>query len=232
MNDDQRLQELIQADLDGRLDGADKAELARRLLADPSARRLQDELRRTDTLLRDLPSAEPPGDLRPAVQQALGLSNHNRGGRRVADGGVGFRLAAAVVAGLVVVGLGYGLLSERQDTTASVAVGATPVATLQAGSGQVVVRLEETGAEGTRLVLTLAGEVDGEIAAIPVDGAPSCHFVGEDPPPTASLGGESVLALSGGRAPAVIDCTGQGAIRLETRLDGTEQENATVVIGR
>ena len=231
MNDDQRLQELIQADLDGRLDGADKAELARRLLADPSARRLQDELRRTDTLLRDLPSAEPPGDLRPAVQEALGLSNHNRGGRRVADGGVGFRLAAAVVAGVVVVGLGYGLLSERQDTTAlqgSVAAGATPVATLQAGSGQVVIRLEETGADGTRLVLTLAGEVDGEIAAIPVDGVPSCHFVGEDP----SSGGESVLALSGGHVPAVIDCTGQGAVRLETRLNGTEQENATVVIGR
>ena len=71
MNDEQRLLELIQADLDGRLDGAEKAELARRLLADPAARRLQGELRQTDTLLRDLPQAQPPDELTSAIRAKM-----------------------------------------------------------------------------------------------------------------------------------------------------------------
>ena len=47
-----RVQDMIQADLDGKLSTAESAELARLLLQDPEARRLHDELRRTHTLLR------------------------------------------------------------------------------------------------------------------------------------------------------------------------------------
>jgi len=235
MTDDPRLLDLVQADLDGRLDGAEKAELARRLLADPAARRLHDELRRTHTLLHDLPQVEPPDGLRSAIQGALGLSDHDRGGRRVVDGGVGFRLAAAVVAGLVVVGLGYGLLNERSDTTGlqgSIAAGTAPVATLRAGGGQVVARLEHVGEDRIRLVLEPSGTTAGELAVIPGAQGASCRSEGASPTLSTSPAGESILALSGGAARVVLDCAGEGQVRLETRTDGTVQDTATVAIGR
>jgi anti-sigma factor RsiW len=62
-----RLHELIQADLDGALSAAERAELARLLLQDPDARRLHGQLQRTDRLLRDIPADEPPAGLRDAV---------------------------------------------------------------------------------------------------------------------------------------------------------------------
>ena len=49
-----QLQELIQADLDGELSVTERAELARLLLQDPEARRLQNDFRRTDQLLREI----------------------------------------------------------------------------------------------------------------------------------------------------------------------------------
>jgi anti-sigma factor RsiW len=52
-----RLRDLIQADLDGALSAAERAELARLLLQDPEARRLHGQLQRTDQLLRDIPAA-------------------------------------------------------------------------------------------------------------------------------------------------------------------------------
>jgi len=235
MTDDPRLLELIHADLDGRLDAAEKAELARRLLADPAARRLHDELRRTDTLLRDLPRAEPPDGLRSAIQGALGLSDHHRGGGRVADGGVGFRLAAAVVTGLVVVGLGYGLLSERRDTTAlqgSVAAAGAPVATLRAGDGKVVARLERMGTDRVRLMLETSGATTGELAVISSAQGPACRAEGAGSSLSTSATGESILELSGGNTRAALDCAGQGQVRLETRSDGTVQDVATVALSQ
>ena len=234
MSDDPRLLELIQADLDGQLDGAGKAELARLLLADPAARRLQQELRRTDALLRDLPRAQPPDDLRTAVQEALGLPDHDRGGGRDADGGVGFRLAAAVVAGLVVVGLGYGLLHDRSDTSSlqGSVVAAAPVATLQTGSGQVVVRIEGSGSDHARLVLEPSGAASGEVAILPGAATLSCRSLGDDARFSVSADPGPVLALEAGSGPAMIDCAGLGQLQLETRSGGTVQDTATIAIGR
>jgi hypothetical protein len=68
---DPRLNELIQADIDGELDAQQRAELARRLLADPAARAERDELRRVCTSLDAIPQVEPPPDLRDNVLAAL-----------------------------------------------------------------------------------------------------------------------------------------------------------------
>jgi len=62
---------LIQAELDGQLDGTQRAELARRLLADPEARAAREDLRRLRALLESVGDVEPPGDLRARVLQAL-----------------------------------------------------------------------------------------------------------------------------------------------------------------
>ena len=69
-----QLQDLIQADLDGELSVAERAELARLLLRDPQARNLHEEFRRTDQLLRDIPAAEPPPGLRAAILAGRALS--------------------------------------------------------------------------------------------------------------------------------------------------------------
>jgi hypothetical protein len=230
MNDEQRLLELIQADLDGRLDGAEKAELARRLLADPAARRLQGELRQTDTLLRDLPRAQPPDELTSAIRDSLGLSDHDRGGRRVADGGVGFRLAAAVVAGLVVVGLGYGLLSEQRDTTdlqGSVAEAVRPAALLQAGEGEVIARLSPAP-DGSRLTLETRGTATGEVVLDYDPARISCQSTDGSGALSSPANGQWVLSLPAGTPTVTLVCNGEGPVQLESRSTEAPGGRATI----
>jgi anti-sigma factor RsiW len=62
---------LIQAELDGQLDGSQRAELARRLLADPEARAAREELLRLRVMLESVENVEPPADLRERVLQAM-----------------------------------------------------------------------------------------------------------------------------------------------------------------
>lgn len=62
---------LIHADIDGELDGQQRAELARRLLADPEARALREDLRQLCTALDRLEDVEPPAQLRANVLRAL-----------------------------------------------------------------------------------------------------------------------------------------------------------------
>jgi hypothetical protein len=102
-----QLQELIQADLDGELSATGRADLARLLLQDPEARRLQDEFRKTDQLLRSVAAAEPPPDLRAAI-----LAGHAQSARpgkpgHPQYGWPAYRMAAVIVGGLLIVGLGY-----------------------------------------------------------------------------------------------------------------------------
>ncbi|MEJ2516389.1 MAG: hypothetical protein P8080_13845, partial [Gammaproteobacteria bacterium] len=64
---DEHVQALIQAELDGELSAAQEAELAKILLRDPEVRALRDALARTDRVLREMPSAEPPAGLRSRI---------------------------------------------------------------------------------------------------------------------------------------------------------------------
>lgn len=231
MTDPQRLLELVQGDLDGTLTAADKAELARILLQDPAARRLHDEFRRTEALLLELPRAEPPADLRSAVLEALQLPESHSGGGRGARGGVGVRLAAAVVTGLVVVGLGYGLLSERRETAAlqgSVATAARSSAALQARPGEVAARLEASDT-GSRLVLDApAGEAQVLIRFDPARLA--CHPAAGDDAWSSPAQGEWILAQTGHPARHALDCTGEGTLRMETWSAGQTLDAASLTL--
>src|SRR5690242_18551408 len=62
---------LIQAEIDGELDAHQRGELARRLLADPEARVLREDLGRLCRALDALEEVEPPGELRRRVLDAL-----------------------------------------------------------------------------------------------------------------------------------------------------------------
>jgi hypothetical protein len=62
---------LIHAEIDGELDAHQRGELARRLLADPEARVLREDLGRLCQALDALEGVEPPGELRRGILDAL-----------------------------------------------------------------------------------------------------------------------------------------------------------------
>ena len=62
---------LIHAEIDGELDGSQRAELSRRLLADPEARALREDLRRLCGALDAMGEIEPPPELRAGILAAL-----------------------------------------------------------------------------------------------------------------------------------------------------------------
>lgn len=64
---------LIHAELDGQLDPQQRAELARRVLADPEAREAREDLRRLGAMLGSLGDVEPPDELKANVLKALPL---------------------------------------------------------------------------------------------------------------------------------------------------------------
>jgi hypothetical protein len=69
---------LIHADIDGELDGQQRHELARYLLADPEARALREDLRRLCTMLDALGDVDPPPQLRQSILDALPQSTPPR----------------------------------------------------------------------------------------------------------------------------------------------------------
>ena len=230
--DQARKQELIHADLDGTLSGAERAELARLLLQDPEARRLHDEIRRTDALLREVPPAEPPAGLRPAILKALGLSSAAKG----SPGGgppVLFRYAAAIAGGLLVVGLGYGLLLDRelgdglQGSVTATARARVPVdeVTLHADGAKVGARLFHEGSV-SKLELEFAGmqavEVVGVYNVPTTDGAATS---GGDQ--TTPVGGFTVV-LTPASPRYAAELSGTGPIRLEIRAAGQRLDTATL----
>jgi len=62
---------LIQAEIDGELDGRQRSELAQRLLADPEARALREEFLRLCRALDAMADVEPPAHLRVGILNAL-----------------------------------------------------------------------------------------------------------------------------------------------------------------
>jgi predicted anti-sigma-YlaC factor YlaD len=79
MMPDERLQELISADLDGELDPVEQAELEAALAASAQARQLRAELQKLGHLLDGVPQEEPPADLAPAILAQLRLPRRSAG---------------------------------------------------------------------------------------------------------------------------------------------------------
>lgn len=105
---DDRMHELLNAEIDDALSASERAELSRRLLHEPEARAARAELRRACAGLDALPLAEPPAELRERILAALpqGTPATSRGGqssRRFLSSASTLRYAAAIV-GAVLVG--------------------------------------------------------------------------------------------------------------------------------
>ena len=112
MSEHERALELINAEVDGELDGPAKAELSRRLLADPGLRALRDEVRATCAAIDALPSEDPPAGLQASIMESLPASppacrdrDVRLAGRR--SGRPLLRYAAAFAGGLLVSALAF-----------------------------------------------------------------------------------------------------------------------------
>lgn len=167
---DERLQALIQEDLDGEISAADRAELHRAVLADPEVRKLHAEFKRTDAALRALPAAEPPHGLAQAILDTIPQSPRSES---VGGSGTGlrgatlFRYAAVFLGGLVVASLGFYLaepdgVADPRDlagTMAGTSDGARVIDQAQIGGDLARAQLRLLRSGG---VLVLEAEVTGE----------------------------------------------------------------------
>src|SRR5712671_3960893 len=136
---------LIHADIDGELDGRQRSELARYLLADPEAKALREDLRRLCTELDALKDVDPPQGLRQSILDALPQSNPPR----VRSWWSAPRLRyAALIAGVLAAGtVVYETLDGPRPATSDVAgtmaTADTPttVDTVRLGNGAVAGRV-------------------------------------------------------------------------------------------
>jgi hypothetical protein len=101
---DARVVELINLELDGRLDAAARAELDAALVNDPAARARREQLRAVARALADAPVPSLPEDFREAVLRRL-PQRSNRVARVRRAWRTGLALAASVVAAVVVLRL-------------------------------------------------------------------------------------------------------------------------------
>jgi anti-sigma factor RsiW len=222
------IHDLIQADLDGELSVAERAELARVLLQDPEARRLHDEFRRTDQLLRGVLQVEPPANLRTTVLAGTAMSVRPGASVRRQYGWPPYRVAAAILGGLLIVGISY-ILREGgapgTDLQGSMAAGGRQEAiavrdrwSMRAESVEASASLRREG-EGLRLELNLLATIPCEVIA-KFDPA-TTTFVGksDDANLTAASGQVTVQAATGRQA-YVLDFSRAAPIQLQLRSGG------------
>jgi hypothetical protein len=170
MNDPARL-ELIHADVDGELDGAQRAELARILLADPDARTLHDDLRRVSAALDALPAVEPPRELLPGILAALPAQPPARARPAWVEHRWRYAalLAGVIAAGAIVFQTGRGPGSDTGEMSGTLAAGPMilDTATLPPGgelSGRVIL-YRDTAGFGLRFQLEASGPVNASISS-------------------------------------------------------------------
>lgn len=225
-----RLNELIHADLDGELSVAERADLARLILRDPEARSQLEQYRRMDQLLRGIPAAEPPAGMQEAI-----LERRERSPRPAHDGRRwlgqrSYRVAAAVVGGLLIVGLGSVLRdgdAPGADLQGSLGRAGGPQGSGLAPQDQLSMRSDGVELEASlrrigqtlKLELKLSTTIPCELVA-QIDPARTA-WIGNpgEPQLTAASGQVSVAAAPGSRSFA-LDFSGVAPIRLKLYAGG------------
>lgn len=219
--DRERLESLIQAQLDGELPAAERAELARVLLQDASARRLQEGYAQADRLLRAIPAADPPPELRGAI--LAGVAGTAPARARAADSSPRYpalRIAAAFLGALVIAGLAY-VAGYGRGT------GADLQGSLGAAAGAVSLK-----SEGIAVEASLRREARLYRLALRASAPKPCEVVIRfDPEATSYAGisgggsasvlpGEVTVRLPAGNPAATLEFSGASPSMLELRADG------------
>jgi len=193
-----RYLELIQAEIDGELDGGERSELARQLLADPATRAVRDQLQRLCEHLDEIEYAEPPAELRANILQALPLASVPL--TRYRKSLPRWRYAA-LVAGLVGAGAlvfqtvrGPGPATSEMAGTMAAAGGPVALDTVSLGGGPVVgrVSLHRDGA-GLSVALELAAEAPVDVLVVSEGRTFRINGLGRQ----SGSAGPSVVALPG-----------------------------------
>jgi len=122
----QRLFELINAEIDGELDAQQRAELARSLLADPNARAKREDLRRLCAALDQFEEVEPPSQLHQNVFAALQLSTPMRSTSSATRWRHAALVAGILAGGLVLLEVSKGPPSASTDVAGTMAAPTTP----------------------------------------------------------------------------------------------------------
>ena len=226
-----QLQELIQRELDGELSLTERAELSRLLLQDPAARRLHHEFWRMDQLLREIPAVEPPTGLRAAVLAGRGQSSRLADAGRREDRWPLYRLAAAILGGLLIVGIADLLLdadSPGARLQGSLAASGNPGTSDLAGSrDRLTLRAE--GAEASAVLkrdgqkmsleLTIATEIPCELVARIDPGMTTLAGHGGGTQVNAA-GDQVTVPLAIGSQALSLNFLGAAPIRLQLRSGG------------
>ncbi len=164
---------LIHADLDGELEGEQRRELARRLLAEPETRVLRDQLQDLSRRLDELGQVEPPSELKASILSQLRSVPVTRSYRSASYGR--WRLAA-MVAGVLMAGaivyetvqgpapgsrdIAGTMAADSLSAVDSAAVGGGPVsgqATLYRDKGGLAVGLDVSAAEPVDVFISTPG---------------------------------------------------------------------------
>jgi anti-sigma factor RsiW len=226
--DSTRLHELIQSDLDGALSTAERAELARLLLQEPEARRLHAQFGRLDRLLRDIPLAEPPAGLRAAILAEPAMSPRGGSLQRAQHGWPLYGVAAAVLGGMAILGIGYVLFDDRAP-----GAGLQGSVVAAGGMGTIASRDRWTfQAEGIEASASLRREGEGLRLELKLSTAMACEAIAAFDPATTSLvgmpvgtllnpvSGQVVIPLEAGTGVYVLDFSRAAPIELQLHADG------------
>ena len=169
---DSRRVALIHAEIDGELDGRQRAELARALLADPEIQVLLEDLRRVCAALDVLEDVDPPQQLRQAILDALPQSTPSRA--RSWWSAPRLRYAALIAGVLAMGGILYVTIESPRPATSDVAgtmaaAGAlTTLDTVRLGNGVVSGRVSlyrDRAGLGLQFELVASAPVDVLVAS-------------------------------------------------------------------
>jgi hypothetical protein len=152
---DDRLNELLNAELDDELDAAGRTELERLLATSPEARTRRDELHRVVDALAHIKAVEPPAELRESVFAALRpgmakvLAFPNFRGPRVQQRWVPY--AGALAAGVALGAIGLSLYHAPRDDFDAASLAGTMADPERHAPGQLLdqVELRGNGLRGT-----------------------------------------------------------------------------------
>jgi anti-sigma factor RsiW len=207
---------LIHAEIDGELDAAQRADLARCLLADPQARVLREDLRRLAALLDGMKAVEPPAELQERIFAALPQSAIKRPRLLSPAWRLAAVLAGVVAAGAVVFEAVRAPTPSSGDLSGTIAAQtATMVDTVSVGEEAVSGRVSlyrDRAQLALKFELVTGSPVDVLVASgghtVRVNGLKGPDKSGTSPgtlvrlPPGFQLNGEPVdlTFLMGGRA--------------------------------
>jgi hypothetical protein len=118
----ERITDLIQADVDGELADHDRAELSRELLQSQEARKFRDDMIRIKELMASIPSLDPPAGLQQKIISAIKLPRRGPFSART-SGWPKFASYGLALAAGVVMGIGLAQVNPRETQDLSAVVG-------------------------------------------------------------------------------------------------------------